>query len=92
MSWALPHMATSSYQLSGWWLRNAGVRICVGLGASGAEPHKNHSSTLTHPPTTPPAHHSTPQGLNVALYWKNPDPRHYVNVVPTSAITGTASH
>jgi hypothetical protein len=29
-----------------------------------------------------------PQGLNVSLYWKNPDPRKYVNVVPTSAITG----
>ncbi len=28
------------------------------------------------------------QGLNVALYWKNADPRKYVNVVPTSAITG----
>jgi hypothetical protein len=28
------------------------------------------------------------QGLNVSLYWKNPDPRRYVNVVPTSAITG----
>lgn len=28
------------------------------------------------------------QGLNVALYWKNPDKRKYVNVVPTSAITG----
>lgn len=28
------------------------------------------------------------QGLNVSLYWKNPDPRKYVNVVPTSAITG----
>jgi translation initiation factor 5B len=28
------------------------------------------------------------QGLNVALYWKNPDPRTYVNLVPTSAITG----
>jgi len=28
----------------------------------------------------------------VALYWKNPDPRHYVNVVPTSAITGMISH
>ena len=28
------------------------------------------------------------QGLNVALYWKNPDPRKYVNIVPTSAITG----
>jgi hypothetical protein len=24
----------------------------------------------------------------VALYWKNPDPRSFVNVVPTSAITG----
>jgi hypothetical protein len=24
----------------------------------------------------------------VSLYWKNPDPRRYVNVVPTSAITG----
>jgi translation initiation factor 5B len=28
------------------------------------------------------------QGLNVALYWKNRDPRTFVNVVPTSAITG----
>ena len=28
------------------------------------------------------------QGLNVALYWKNKDPRSFVNVVPTSAITG----
>ena len=28
------------------------------------------------------------QGLNVALYWENPDVRTYVNVVPTSAITG----
>ena len=28
------------------------------------------------------------QGLNVALYWKNPDPRSYVNVIPTSAVTG----
>lgn len=34
--------------------------------------------------------HKTPssQGLNVALYWKNPDPRSFVNVVPTSAISG----
>jgi len=28
------------------------------------------------------------QGLNTALYWDNPDVRSYVNVVPTSAITG----
>ena len=28
------------------------------------------------------------QGLNVALFWQNPDKRKYVNVVPTSAITG----
>lgn len=28
------------------------------------------------------------QGLNVSLYWKNPDPRKFVNVVPTSAISG----
>lgn len=28
------------------------------------------------------------QGLNTALYWKNPDPRSYVSLVPTSAITG----
>lgn len=24
----------------------------------------------------------------MSLYWKNPDPRRFVNVVPTSAITG----
>ena len=24
----------------------------------------------------------------MSLYWKNPDPRKYVNVVPTSAISG----
>ncbi|KAK9915050.1 hypothetical protein WJX75_004126 [Coccomyxa subellipsoidea] len=28
------------------------------------------------------------QGLNVALYWKNPDVKKYVNIVPTSAISG----
>lgn len=28
------------------------------------------------------------QGLNVALYWENPDPKTFVNVIPTSAITG----
>jgi translation initiation factor 5B len=28
------------------------------------------------------------QGLNVSLYWKNPDPRKFINIVPTSAITG----
>lgn len=28
------------------------------------------------------------EGFNTALYWENPDPRKYVNVVPTSAITG----
>ena len=28
------------------------------------------------------------QGLNVSLYWKNKDPRTFVNIVPTSAITG----
>ena len=27
-------------------------------------------------------------GLNVALYWQNTDMRKYVNIVPTSAITG----
>lgn len=30
------------------------------------------------------------QGLNVALYWENPDPRKFINIVPTSAITGAA--
>ncbi len=28
------------------------------------------------------------QGLNVSLYWKNRDPRTFINIVPTSAITG----
>lgn len=28
------------------------------------------------------------QGLNVAIYYENPDPREYVSLVPTSAITG----
>lgn len=28
------------------------------------------------------------QGLNTELYWQNPDIRKYVNIVPTSAITG----
>lgn len=28
------------------------------------------------------------QGLNAALFYENPDPRSYVNLVPTSAITG----
>ncbi|KAL6443537.1 hypothetical protein ACFW04_001594 [Cataglyphis niger] len=28
------------------------------------------------------------QGLNAALYYENPDPRNYVSLVPTSAITG----
>ncbi len=28
------------------------------------------------------------QGLNVALFTKNPDRRKYINIVPTSAITG----
>jgi translation initiation factor 5B len=28
------------------------------------------------------------QGLNTALFWENPDVRKYVNIVPTSAITG----
>eukprot|EP00976_Prorocentrum_cordatum_P080402 1183966-Prorocentrum_minimum.AAC.2 len=28
------------------------------------------------------------QGLNAALYWENPDPRSFISVVPTSAITG----
>uniref|UniRef100_A0A7S3JYZ7 Eukaryotic translation initiation factor 5B n=1 Tax=Aureoumbra lagunensis TaxID=44058 RepID=A0A7S3JYZ7_9STRA len=28
------------------------------------------------------------QGLNVSLYWENTDPKTYVSIVPTSAITG----
>ena len=28
------------------------------------------------------------QGLNAALYWENPDPKEYINLVPTSAHSG----
>ena len=28
------------------------------------------------------------QGLNAALFYENPDPRSYVSLIPTSAITG----
>ena len=28
------------------------------------------------------------EGLNAAIYWNNPDVRKFINVVPTSAITG----
>lgn len=28
------------------------------------------------------------QGLNAAVYYENPNPREYVSLVPTSAITG----
>lgn len=28
------------------------------------------------------------QGLNAAVFWENPDPRSFVSLVPTSAITG----
>jgi len=28
------------------------------------------------------------QGLNAAVYYENPDPREYLSLVPTSAITG----
>lgn len=28
------------------------------------------------------------QGLNAALFFENPDPRSYVSLIPTSAITG----
>lgn len=50
-------------------------------------------SSLLSPPRNPqfsplPASQLNEQGLNVSLYWKNPDPRKFVNVVPTSAITG----
>ena len=31
------------------------------------------------------------QGLNVALYWKNPDPRKYVNSCPPRPSPGKAS-
>lgn len=28
------------------------------------------------------------QGMNVALYWRNKDPRSFISIVPTSAHTG----
>ena len=28
------------------------------------------------------------QGINACLYWENPDPKEYVSLVPTSAVTG----
>jgi translation initiation factor 5B len=30
------------------------------------------------------------QSLNAAMFYENPDPRSYVSLVPTSAITGKA--
>lgn len=32
------------------------------------------------------------QSLNAALFYENPDPRSYVSLVPTSAITGKSIH
>lgn len=32
------------------------------------------------------------QGLNAAVYYENPDPRNYVSLVPTSAITGAVTN
>ncbi len=44
-----------------------------------------------YPMCSTPRGGSRAQGLNVALYWKNTDPRKYVNVVPTSGITGAGA-
>lgn len=32
------------------------------------------------------------QSLNAAVYYENPDPREYVSLVPTSAITGNTTY
>lgn len=29
------------------------------------------------------------QGLNAAIFYENPDPRSYISLVPTSAVTGS---
>ncbi len=75
------------------------AQACCPRAAHRAPAHRpttHGPSSPTAPPPHPPSHPLHPlhraqlneQGLNVALYWKNPDPRSFVNVVPTSAITG----
>jgi hypothetical protein len=90
---AVPAAAAPAHALT-----STGVHLLRTRMHKRPQPHTNTSCVRTHDHATTHTHAHTHthihtharahQGLNVSLYWKNPDPRKYVNVVPTSAITG----
>jgi hypothetical protein len=70
--------------------------VCLSATNGAAASPPRTITGLTHPCPCAPIAPAAPQvalqlneqGLNVALYWKNKDPRSFINIVPTSAITG----